>query len=119
MMVAVVLADVRRDLALAPLAHGPLEQAVLFTQGEIDHAGSQQRSTQNPQTPCGSACSASSVVAKQEILSRAAGDMHRRGAAEIERRRRARAVRRDLEMIGAAEERDDLAERRVCVSRHL
>jgi hypothetical protein len=52
------------------------------------------------------------------IVSRAAGDVHRRGASEIERRGRARTVRRDFQMVGAAEERDHFSDRRVGVGRH-
>src|SRR5438874_824143 len=49
------------------------------------------------------------LSSKRAIVSRAPGDVHGGAAAEIEPRRGARAVGSDLEMIGAAEERADLA----------
>ena len=51
----------------------------------------------------------SDVLAKRRIVSRAAGDVHGRAAAQTERRGGARAVGGDLEMVGAAEQRADLA----------
>src|SRR5437870_9677941 len=51
------------------------------------------------------------------MLSRAPGDLHGRAAREIELFRRARAVGRDFEMVGAAEERAQLTLRSVGVRR--
>ena len=50
---------------------------------------------------------------KLGIVSRTAGDVHGRAAIPIERERRARAVDGNLEMVGAAEERTELAARPV------
>src|SRR5438128_9532093 len=55
---------------------------------------------------------------KQGMLSRALCDLDGRAAVDVELGGGAPTVRRDLEMIGAAEQRADLAGRRVGIGRH-
>jgi hypothetical protein len=92
-MLAVVLADVRRHFAGAPLANGTLEQFVFVRKSEINHD-------------------------ERGIVSRAAGDVHGSAPAQIERFGRVRAVGRHLQVVGAPEQRADLAGGRVGVCRH-
>src|SRR5439155_3953008 len=56
-------------------------------------------------------------MAKPEILSRGPGNLHQRAAPEIEPFGGARAVDGDLQMVGAAEERADVAVRGLRIRR--
>src|SRR5437870_12147672 len=64
-----------------------------------------------------SSLSVKSIMAKPEILSRGPGNLHQRAAPEIEPFGSTRAVDGDLQMVGAAEERADVAVRRLRVRR--
>ena len=90
-VLAVEIANARRDLARSPLADGLLEQLVLVGQVEIDHECG----------PCHTLCSSTGSPTRD---ARAA-------------RPRSARVRRALEVVGAAEQRADLAGRDVGVGR--
>src|SRR4051794_36676264 len=62
-------------------------------------------------------CAGPRLGAKGQMLSRAAGDVHRRAAIDMELARGALPVRGNLETIGAAEQRADFAGADVGVGR--
>ena len=89
-MMPIVVLDVRRDLTRGPLANRLLEQLLFVCQVEADHM------------------SRESYHALRRTL-------HHRAATQTERRRGASAVDRDLQPIRAADQRAQLARRRVGV----
>ena len=97
-VLAIVLADVRRHLARAPFANRLLEKALLFVQAEI-RSWSDRRWV--------------AKAGRDESLSRAAGATCTAAPRpQPSARGRAGAAGGDLQVIGAAEQRADLARRR-------